>query len=263
MGQNTLAKDPKGQPPQSVCATSLSTSCGDDGAQGWARLAEWELTAGRPATRTAQNPTLQGLMYLQCWQLPQAAQCFASRPQEAAYLRGLTHLLMGEVEVAQQVWEALLSQRPRHWARTLISLARYGAMSWPSYLQIRNHLETSFYLITKGVCMGGESILSHLFWGLLDARDRFGRINPDTLKSMIKTLITLNPGHTMLPILFDEAVSQHPFDSEVYAHLASYWRLHQDRDLAFRALSQAQRLMADHPLHTRVARELRETFLDV
>jgi len=201
-------------------------------------------------------------MHLQYWQLPQAARCFASRPQEAAYLRGLTHLLMGEVGAAQLAWDALLHDRARHWARTLISLARYGPLSWPSYLQIRNHLESSFYLITKGVCMGGESILSHLFWGLLDARDRFSRINPDTLKSIIKTLITLNPGHTMLPTLFDEAVSQHPFDSEVYAHLASYWRLHHDRELAFRALSQAQRLMADHPLHTRVAKELEETFLD-
>jgi hypothetical protein len=260
MGQHTLTKSPNGQQP--LLPSVVTSPSGDEDHPGWARLSAWDVVSQRVELSPAAHSTLQGLMHLQHWQLPQAARCFASRPQEAAYLLGLTHLLMGEVEAAQLAWDGLLHERPRHWARTLISIARYGSPSWPSYLQIRNHLESSFYLITKGVGMGGVSMLSHLFWGLLDTRDRLGRINPDTLKSMIKTLLSLNPGHTLLPTLFDEAVSQHPFDSEVYAYLASYWAVHHDRDLAFRALSQAQRLMAHHPLNLRVAQELQETFPD-
>lgn len=80
---------------------------------------------------------------------------------EEKYQAGFCELLSGKPDIARKVWENLPENSATCWGKCLLELINAKTDNLPSFLQIRNHLESDIgHLIQAGQLQYAENLLS-------------------------------------------------------------------------------------------------------
>lgn len=171
---------------------------------------------------------------------PKAASLYVTI--EDWYQAGYCDLLCGNLAGVQNHWMTVLKQRQSHWCLALYGLISQQLSSWPSLLQIRNHLESDIAnLIDADQWTYLESLLSYC--------DMLVQLNLETPKFMGRAL--LNHDKTQSDDWLDKSEKflmqgQQilPNDPEIYYHLGQLYHRQKRYDEAVLMLKQC--LMISH-----------------
>lgn len=156
---------------------------------------------------------LGGYALLSQQQYEAAAQHFAQVGRR--YLAGYAWMLAGDMEQARQQWVQLVPQRGNHWCVHLFGMVTKQLTTYPTFLQVRNHLEAD---ISHLVTAGQEESLANV----LAALDTLAQSNPEAYKLAGRALMNVNRLAPAKPLLL-RAQSILPQDAEIYFHLGQLY----------------------------------------
>ncbi|MDD3012205.1 MAG: hypothetical protein PHC34_00690 [Candidatus Gastranaerophilales bacterium] len=130
------------------------------------------------------------------------------------YQAGFCELLLGNKAKARELWFNAQDSGAVCWARCLIDLIEVKVDLIPTFLQIRNHLESDLgYFIQAGKLDYAENVIQ--------CSDFLADINPETNKFIGKAL--MNNGFSNLSVnFFLKSQELIPNDPEVYFYIARY-----------------------------------------
>jgi len=130
------------------------------------------------------------------------------------YQAGFCELLLGNKAKAKNIWFNAEDSGAICWARCLIDLIEVKIDLIPTFLQIRNHLESDLsYFIQAYKIEYAENVIQ--------CGDFLADINPETNKFIGKAL--MNSGYPNLSVnFFIKSRELIPNDPEVYYYLAQY-----------------------------------------
>lgn len=136
------------------------------------------------------------------------------------YLAGLAFVLAGQMEAARQAWAQVYTERRNHWCVVLYGLLTRQLQLWPTFLQVRNHLElTITFLIRSGQNQCLQSLLSYIPW--------LAQVNQEAYKLAGRSLMQEGYMVEARPLLL-KAQALFPMDAEIYFHLGQFYvRCHQ------------------------------------
>jgi tetratricopeptide (TPR) repeat protein len=144
----------------------------------------------------------------------QAANHFAQ--VNKPYLAGYCAMLAGDLEFTRQQWQIQLGRRQSHWCLHLFGLITAQLSSYPTFLQVRNHLEGDVAHLAQA---GQDVSLTNLLAGL----DTLAQSNPEAYKLAGRSLLNVGRLDEALPLLL-KAQSVLPQDAEIYYHLGQYYQ---------------------------------------
>lgn len=163
-----------------------------------------------PARHAASD--LAGFALIALKDYAEAARMFESIGNH--YLAGYAHLLRGDLYAVHNHWRKVLALRENHWAVTLYGLVTRQLNTYPTFLQIRNHVETDVaFLIAAGQLNYLENYLGYL--------EFLGQLNLEAFKLVGRALMYAGWQQRAGPILM-QGQKACPHDPEVYYHLAQY-----------------------------------------
>lgn len=132
----------------------------------------------------------------------------------AKYEQGYCELLQGNTFQAREIWYLSPQSSPICWGRSLVGFIEDDIEDVPTFLQIRNYLESDlFNFLDVGKVEFVEKITSY--------QDFLAQIHPETYKYIGRALINkgfLNQGFDF----FMKSQNLLPQDPEIYFHLAQY-----------------------------------------
>ncbi len=153
-----------------------------------------------------------GTVYFENLEFEKAKTVFIELDEK--YQIGYCELLLGDIETARQCWEEAPDSGPVNWARCLPDLLNLDVVQIPTFLQIRNHLESDLtYLIRSNNLNFANN--------LIECSQVFININLETYKYIGRALLNNNYPHLGLKYLL-EGQETLPQDPEIYFHLAQY-----------------------------------------
>lgn len=154
---------------------------------------------------------MTGYGYLQSGKPLKAAQCF----EEARnyYQTGLCYLVAKDLDSTHRTWSHVIEAHPFHWCITVWGTIHHQLESYPSFFQIRNHLEASigqFFRYKRG----------DLANCLIDYADTMAQINLETYKYIGRALLNFEKDIPRAEHYLLKNQKILPNDPEVYYHLA-------------------------------------------
>lgn len=153
------------------------------------------------------------LAYFQGMQYTDASQIFHELDER--YQEGFCYLLQGNERKAREIWYNSKPSEAISWGRCLIDHIRRDVQEIPSFIQIRNHLESDITYFIKAGKLDYASNVVHL-------ADFFADINLESYKFIGKALMF--SGYANLAIkYFNQAKEIIPQDAENYYHIAVYF----------------------------------------
>lgn len=130
------------------------------------------------------------------------------------YQQGFCELLQNNVEKAKKIWYSAEKSEAICWGRCLVDFVNLDVCEIPSFIQVRNHLESDIGYFIKS---GNLDYASNL----VKLADFFVDINLESYKYIGKALV--NAGYSQLAVnYFYKGVDIIPQDSENYYHIAQY-----------------------------------------
>jgi tetratricopeptide (TPR) repeat protein len=103
------------------------------------------------------------------------------------------------------------------WRLTLMSTAQGNLNFWPSYLQLRNRLESDVHRLCQIKALDAlDNLLAYVI--------SFGLLNPEVFKLAGRTLM-FNGFHVQAKRLLEQAIVTNPLDTEAYFHIAEFYKL--------------------------------------
>lgn len=130
------------------------------------------------------------------------------------YQIGFCELLLGNEDKARELWFNAANSAAIHWGRCLIDLIHTKVGKIPTFLQIRNYLESDIsYFIEADKVNYAEN--------LINCEEFLFEINPESYKFIGRAL--LNSGFNNLAIkYFLKSQEIIPNDPEIYYHIGQY-----------------------------------------
>ncbi len=130
------------------------------------------------------------------------------------YQAGYCFLLAGKLQEVRPFWARLVTQRPNHWCASLFGMLTHQVSTYPTLLQIRNHLESD---ITNFIQANQIQYMENL----LMYADFLGQLNLEAYKFFGRAL--MNAGWTEKAESFLlQGQKALPNDPEIYFHLGQY-----------------------------------------
>ena len=135
------------------------------------------------------------------------------------YQAGYCEMLTGKYNNVQKHWVPLIQKRPNHWCLHLFGMTTHQLNSFPTLLQIRNHLECDLgNLIRAGQLKMAENVISYA--------DVLQQMNLETCKFVGRAMLNARELDTQwldrsLEFLM-KGQKALPFDPEAYYHLGQY-----------------------------------------
>lgn len=172
---------------------------------------------------------LNGSVLMANRQYAEAGKIFGE--QNDFYMAGYCYLLLGKLDGVHYWWNRLQAVRENHWAFTLYGLATRQLQSWPTFLQIRNHIESDVaYLVQANQLQMLDNLLSYT--------DFLAQLNPESYKLIGRALFHSGLRQQAGPLLM-RGQKVYPQDPEVYYHLAQFHCANEDFAVARLMLNQA------------------------
>ena len=130
------------------------------------------------------------------------------------YQAGFCELLMGNFEVARDIWHNIPESPASCWGKSMLDLISFKSDNLPTFMQVRNHLESDLgYFIQADRLDYAEN--------LIKCNEILASINPESFKFIGKAL--LNNGYANLSInYFLKSQQLLPQDAETYFYLGQY-----------------------------------------
>ncbi len=153
-----------------------------------------------------------GTVYFENLEFEKAKTIFVTLDEK--YQAGYCELFQGNIEEARVYWEEAPDSGPVNWARCLPDLLNLDVTQIPTFLQIRNHLESDLSYLIKSNNL-------NLANNLIECSQVFITINLETYKYIGRALLNNNYPHLGLKYLL-EGQETLPQDPEIYFHLAQY-----------------------------------------
>lgn len=172
---------------------------------------------------------MTGYAYLQAGKHLKAAECFQEARNQ--YQSGLCHLIAKDLDSTHRLWSAIIEEHPFHWCMTLWGVVHHQLESYPSFFQVRNHLEASigqFFRYKRG----------DLANCLIDYADTMAQINLETYKYIGRALLNFEKDIQRAEHYLLKNQKVLPNDPEVYYHLAQCKQLMGQDDDAILLLNQ-------------------------
>jgi tetratricopeptide (TPR) repeat protein len=158
---------------------------------------------------------MTGFAYLQAGEPQKAALCFAE--SHNPYQEGMAYLIANDLDKTHTAWTRLIEDHPFHWCLTIWGCIQADLDTYPSFFQIRNHLEGSigqFFRYQR----------ADLAEQLIAYADVMAHINLETYKYIGRALLNLNDNHDATINRAEKFLLRNqkslPNDPEVYYHLA-------------------------------------------
>jgi tetratricopeptide (TPR) repeat protein len=156
---------------------------------------------------------LQGQAYLQLSQYQEASEVF--QRADNLYLQGYALLLKGEHDAAYAIWQPLLEKRPNHWCGCLQGMATFQLKQFPTFLQIRNFLESDIVALFEA---GQLSVLKNI----LAHTDFMADIHYEAPKYVGRAFLNVGE-YPKAQLYLLKAQKLLPNDPEAYFHLAQLY----------------------------------------
>ncbi len=127
------------------------------------------------------------------------------------YQAGYCAMLLGDLPNLQKHWNQLLQKHGNHWCLTLYGLVTNELNSYPTLLQIRNHLESDIAnFIQAGQLQYLKNLLAHV--------DELTQFNLESPKLIGRALLYNGKAAEASPYLI-KGQKALPNDPEIYFHL--------------------------------------------
>ena len=154
-----------------------------------------------------------GLAYLESGEYQKAAEIY--RQTGRKYPAGFCELLAGNEEAARMLWESAPDSSPCRWGKCVLDFIKLRKGPVPTYLQIRNYLETDLgYFIQANKLTYAENLMKN--------DTVFISVNLESYKLIGRVL--LNFGFMNLAKkYFIKSLGVVPDDSESYYYLGQYY----------------------------------------
>jgi tetratricopeptide (TPR) repeat protein len=194
--------------------------------KGWGVPAKANTTV--PDTLTALGELL-GLAHMQLGAYPNAETVF--REAGLLYLQGYAALLGQNTQACHYAWTKLAEEQPKHWGLYLLAMSQRSLNYAPSFMQIRNFIETDISNLLRAKCWAYLENITCYF-------DYLAQINPEVYKLSGRSF--LNEGKMIVAHkLLSQAQHYLPQDPEIYYHLGQYYEACQSPTEAVLMLKQA------------------------
>jgi tetratricopeptide (TPR) repeat protein len=170
-----------------------------------------------------------GFAHLQAGEPLKAAKCFEESDNK--YQAGLAYLVGNAPEKTHVLWSSLMEEHPFHWCLTVWGCLHAQLDSYPSFFQVRNHLEASigqFYRYNRADI--AEALIAYA--------DVMAHINLETYKYIGRALMNHNHDVARAESFLLKNQKMLPNDPEVYYHLAQLRYAQGDDDDALVLLNQ-------------------------
>ncbi len=171
---------------------------------------------------------LAGLILVELKQYTEAASVYQQIGEE--YQAGYCAMLKGDLFATQACWTRLLYQRANHWAISLYGMVTMQLNTFPTMLQVRNHLETDVYNLI-------QAQQTHYLENLLSYVDFLTQMNMESPKFIGRALMHAGLLERAEYFLL-KGQKALPNDPEVYYHLGQYYAQIQQREDARLMLNQ-------------------------
>ncbi|OGI03452.1 MAG: hypothetical protein A2Y25_10670 [Candidatus Melainabacteria bacterium GWF2_37_15] len=154
-----------------------------------------------------------GLAYLESGEYGKAAEIYKQSGKK--YPAGFCELLSGNEEAAKKLWESAPDSSPCRWGKCVLDFIKLRKGPVPTYLQIRNHLETDLgYFIQADKLRYAENLMKN--------DTVFISVNLESYKLIGRVL--LNFGFmNMAKKYFIKSLGVVPDDAESYYYLGQYY----------------------------------------
>lgn len=188
-----------------------------------------------------QNPeslgAQKGFIYLQKGDYQKAYDVYDEYGMD--YQKGFCALLMGDYELARDIWYKSPDSPATSWGKVLLGILQARIDGIPSFLQVRNYMESTLYYFF-------ESNQIEYAERLISAKEFFADCNIEAYKYIGRTLMNQEKYMDLAQDYLEMAAKVLPQDYEAYYLLG---RLHlslNDKVQAKRCLEQALRINEYH-----------------
>lgn len=178
-----------------------------------------------------------GFVLLETGAYAQAEEFFAE--QKKYYQQGLCMLLRGDKASARKLWYSVPEDTAIVWGKVILGIFDQKLEAIPSFLQVRNFLETTLYYLFKAK-------QDDFAYKLVGAKEFFADCNIEAYKYIGKILMENNHEDLALEY-FDKATDVVPQDYEAYFYLGE---LYLRKDLRGNAIASYSRVLELNPYHT-------------
>lgn len=160
----------------------------------------------------SQVKQLKALAYFENRDYLRASQLY--QELQLPYQAGFSELLCGNEKRAKEIWNNTTETSSIHWGKCLIDLIHVKVNKIPSFLQIRNFLESDIsYFIVAEKLEYAEN--------LIQCAEVLASINPESYKFIGKALL-YNDFPNIAASFFFKSQEIIPNDPEIYYHLGQY-----------------------------------------
>lgn len=166
-----------------------------------------------PPDITASVAQMLGWAYTQKADYDQAAQSFMEI--QDYYQAGYSMMLKGDLAQTFELWKFLFTTRTNHWALSLLGMVTVRLNAFPTFLQIRNHLEADIHHLIRA----GQTQMAH---NIVYYVDILGEINYEAYKFVGRGLLNADCTEQAGPFL-QKGQQVLPNDPEIYYHLGQYY----------------------------------------